>query len=236
MEKKPLFIHIPKTGGLALGRHVHKKHINTIQMVGEALVKELPTDTKQAVKETIRLPVGAHHGYHHLRYRDIECAEVDGVYQPFAIVRNPWARVYSFWTYFHTQIRRSGPLISLTRVSIPQTFEEFVLDRIHYRPEAYKANWLFSIRNWVVQSEYVIDAAGYLSADILRFEHYAEDLKAYTGIEGVKTFNNTGHRFPSYQEAYEPHLIQAVADWYKADIDMFGFDFDTSATKNIWSS
>ena len=28
--------------------------------------------------------------------------------------------------------------------------------------------------------------------------------------------------------------IEIVADWYKRDIDLFGFSFDSAATRNIW--
>ena len=38
----------------------------------------------------------------------------------------------------------------------------------------------------------------------------------------------------SYMDIYTPETIQLVADWYKADIDMWGYDFDTGAQKNIW--
>lgn len=29
-------------------------------------------------------------------------------------------------------------------------------------------------------------------------------------------------------------IIQIVADWYQKDIDYWGFDFDSSATKNYY--
>ena len=39
----------------------------------------------------------------------------------------------------------------------------------------------------------------------------------------------------TYQDVYTDKTIQIVADWYKADIDMFGYDFDTGAQKNMWA-
>ncbi len=35
-------------------------------------------------------------------------------------------------------------------------------------------------------------------------------------------------------DLYTPETIKIIADWYKADIDMFGYDFDGGPTKNIW--
>ena len=37
-----------------------------------------------------------------------------------------------------------------------------------------------------------------------------------------------------YKNIYTPETIQIVADWYKEEIDYFGFDFDTSATRNYY--
>ena len=39
----------------------------------------------------------------------------------------------------------------------------------------------------------------------------------------------------NYKDLYNPVTIQIIADWYKKDIDHWGFDFDTSATKNYWN-
>jgi len=38
----------------------------------------------------------------------------------------------------------------------------------------------------------------------------------------------------SYKDIYTKETIQIVADWYKADIDYWKFDFDTSANQNYW--
>ena len=32
---------------------------------------------------------------------------------------------------------------------------------------------------------------------------------------------------------YTPELIQMVKDWYEEDIDLFGFTYGSSATKNF---
>ena len=43
---------------------------------------------------------------------------------------------------------------------------------------------------------------------------------------------NIGDYTRNYQDYYNEQTIQIVADWYEQDIDYWGFDFDTSATKN----
>jgi hypothetical protein len=37
-----------------------------------------------------------------------------------------------------------------------------------------------------------------------------------------------------YREFYNDKTIQIIADWYADDINAFGFDFDTSATKGTY--
>jgi hypothetical protein len=39
-----------------------------------------------------------------------------------------------------------------------------------------------------------------------------------------------------YRDIYSPRTIRIVADWYAADIERFGFDFDTPASKNTYFS
>ena len=36
------------------------------------------------------------------------------------------------------------------------------------------------------------------------------------------------------KDYYTEKTIQIVADWYQKDIDYWGFDFDSSATKNYY--
>jgi hypothetical protein len=50
-----------------------------------------------------------------------------------------------------------------------------------------------------------------------------------------KDNGNTGHGL-SYKDIYTKETIQIIADWYKKDIDYWGFDFDTPATRNYWNA
>ena len=43
---------------------------------------------------------------------------------------------------------------------------------------------------------------------------------------------NTG----TYKDLYTPETIQIIADWYKDDIEFWGFDFDGGPTKNFWAA
>ena len=71
---------------------------------------------------------------------------------------------------------------------------------------------------------------------MMRFEHLNKDLEDYFGIDEMSGARNvTAVNKGTYHDVYTDKTIQIVADWYKADIDMFGYDFDTGAQKNMWA-
>lgn len=49
--------------------------------------------------------------------------------------------------------------------------------------------------------------------------------------DNMKTISN---RKP-YMEFYNKERIQIVADWYKKDINFWGYDFNSGPTRNYWN-
>ena len=84
--------------------------------------------------------------------------------------------------------------------------------------------------------DHVTDTAGNVKCDILRLEHLNTDAVKYFGIEEMPRARNVTSIKENYKDLYNPVTIQIIADWYKKDIDYWGFDFDSSATKNYWNS
>jgi hypothetical protein len=37
-----------------------------------------------------------------------------------------------------------------------------------------------------------------------------------------------------YTDVYTPETRNIIGDWYKDDIETFGYDFGTGPTKNLW--
>jgi hypothetical protein len=121
------------------------------------------------------------------------------------------------------------------------SFEAFLEERHKWGGQEYM--WHRAIRGWYPAYDHVSDLEGNNRCDILRFENYNDDVKLYFGL-----LNNPAHRNitrvpndkgktgygTSYTDIYTKETIQLVADWYKKDIDYWGFDFDTGATKNYW--
>ena len=75
-----------------------------------------------------------------------------------------------------------------------------------------------------------------LKADILSFENYEEDTNKYFKLnQKIPERNVSNKSKKDYRDFYTKQTIQIIADWYKKDIDYFGFDFDTGATKSLWN-
>lgn len=172
---------------------------------------------------------GDHHGFEHARWRDLSPAAQK--HQAFAIIRNPWDRVVSRYFFAKKVIeveKKSDP--SYADVS---SFEAFLEERHKWGNVEYM--WHRAIRGWYPASDYITDLQGNIKCDILSFENYNQEICDYFKLDIIpKARNVTGLNKKSYKDMYTPETIQIIADWYKSDIDMFGYDFDTGPTKNTW--
>lgn len=131
----------------------------------------------------------------------------------FGIVRNPWSRCVSRYMF--------------SRLNI--SFKDFIDKRLEW-----DGLWHDPVTSWSAQYDYVCDENGYLCCSILRLEHLNNDLSNYMKTKvNVKKENVTGYK--NYTNFYDNKTIQIVADWYKKDIDFWGFDFNTAATKNYFN-
>lgn len=206
---KHLFIHIPKNGGMSLrdSRAMRRRMISAdpyfhrSKAYTEALAEEMAAQ-------------GFHHGNQHARLIDIH-ADVRTRLTAFAIIRNPWARTYSRFTY---GIKGTdAPDYS------PAAFERFLEERHEWGGRPYF--WHRAVAGWYPQVDYVSDEQGQLAADILRLEHLDDDLHRYLGVTLGRRKNRSEHDAPKFTEIYTDRTRQIVADWYAKDIDTFGFDF-----------
>ena len=174
-----------------------------------------------------------HHGNEHARYRDVN-PDVRAKYDAFAIVRNPWNRVASrYWFAVKVIQHEKKQPESYCNVS---SFRAFLEERHKWGGKEYF--WHRAVRGWFPQRDYIVNESGDVSVDCLRFEGLEREITSYFHMR--KPFsdprrNVTGIATLTKDELFDKETIQIVADWYKDDIDHFGFDYDTSATKNIWA-
>ena len=157
---KKIFVHIPKNGGTSIRRPQSGIHNQIINSHKTTAVK---MEYTQEQLDLITLN-GKHPGYQHLRWRDFR-PNLRENHKAFAIVRNPWSRTVSRYTF--TMKHRD---VLLPHRPADYTFEEFLDERYIWNGIPYL--WLRATKGWYQQLEYVIDDNGKLRCDILRFEYF----------------------------------------------------------------
>lgn len=225
MFLKKIFVHIPKNAGMTIRRS--PQLADKIIWAGPQVHK---SEAYSAAVKKHMDSIGDHHGFEHARWRDLN-RSLASAHGTFAVVRNPWDRVVSryFFAKKVIEVEKKEP-VGKHKVD---SFEHFLEERHEWGGMDYM--WHRAIRGWYPQKDYVTDEQGNLKCDILRLDTLNEDLKMYFKIPEMSRNRNVTALNPgSYQDIYTKETIQIVADWYKDDIDFWGFDFDTGPRKNYW--
>jgi len=224
MLLRKIFIHIPKNAGMTIRKSpaLQDKILPAIPEIHKN------QEYSKAVKAHMD-SIGDHHGFEHARWRDIKWG-IRTSQDAFAVVRNPWDRVVSryFFAKKVIEVEKKEP-VGKHKID---SFEHFLEERHEWGGMKYM--WHRAIRGWYNQVEYVIDKDRNIMCDILRFEDLNNELCRYFSLKEMSRARNVTGLNEDYRSIYTPETIQIVADWYKDDIDTFGFDFDTGATKNLW--
>lgn len=221
--KKHLFIHIPKNGGMAIRE--------APQLQGRLVIANRRRLKSKAYADGLKSHMGGmgrNPGYEHARLLDVDLS-VRAATQAFAIVRNPWSRTVSRFKFALQTRAHSGtrPDFSVAE------FEAFLEERHKWAGEPYF--WHRAVSGWYPQKDYVVDEQGKIAADILRQERLSAEMQTYLNFKTeLKQRNASTSSRAHYRDVYTDRTIQIVADWYAEDIDLFGFDFDTPASRNVF--
>ena len=229
MFVKRLFVHIPKNAGMTIRR---SPQLRDKIILSTPAVHKNQAYTNGVLNQMNK--IGDHHGFEHARWRDLNPAMTSG-HDAFAIVRNPWDRVASRYFFAQKVIyhEEDSDHYGEEDYCDCSSFEAFLEER--HKWGGMKYMWHRAIRGWYPAYDYVTNKQGKIKCDILRFEDLDNELKRYFKIPTMSGPRNvTGINKGSYQDIYTDETIQIVADWYKQDIDTWGFDFDTPAQKNYW--
>jgi len=220
---RTLFIHIPKTGGTS---------INESGLVTTTSYKGLKPDIKKQMDID---PVGPHSFgpifssmvQKHLPFSYLSQEHLNRFNRVFAVVRNPWSRLVSFYNY--ADIMRETYKGDKKFIESKITWEEYLsrIEKFTMTPNFY---WQHPYNNWGSQSDYV----SYNKVDFLRQEYLQEDLSKYLGKDVDLPIVKPSLKV-DYRTYYTEEQKQKVAEWYRVDINHWGFDFDTPATKNCWA-
>jgi len=229
MLGKKLFIHIPKNGGMTIRKHPQLRSKVILATPDNHIDPAYTGGLVKKMRET-----GDEMGYEHARWRDINIG-IRTNYPAFAIVRNPWDRVVSRYWFAKKviEVERDSNVYGKKDYADVSSFEAFLEERHKWGGQEYM--WHRAVRGWYPAFDHVSDEEGNVKCDILRFEHYNDDVKSYFGIlSNPEPRNVTGLLTNPYQSMYNEKTIEIVADWYAKDVEYWGFDFDTGATKNYW--
>ena len=212
-----LFVHTAKTGGTSI-----RNALNTYKWKD-------PYRVPQWICSKISGMTGHKLGVKFPRHSKVIAAQemlpkdvFDGLFK-FVYVRNPWDLQVSS---FH-HIRRERPHL----LGEHQDFESFLRWKLApERPYQYHIDTSITL-----QSDYCIDLHGKVIVDhIARYERFEEEFDEICrriGIAnpGLPHKRQAKDRKKDYRQYYTDETSQMIADYFKADIELFGYRFDEPA-------
>jgi len=213
-KHKYVFIHIPKTGGTSIS-HVLSKSLDTnsdIMLMHWMSSEELKNNQKTAIKHD--MPFSGHLAARHIDRKLKDSKK----YFKFAFVRNPWDRLVSLYFY----------LLSTCNNNMTCSFTEWIMNDISRIGNIPLSCML--IHKKQPQIERLTNNNVLLVDFIGRFENIHEDFDKITNNIGVYNTglphkNKTHH--DHYAKYYNNKTINKVRQWYKEDIDYFGYKFES---------
>jgi len=166
----------------------------------------------------------------HIPYNYLDITKINRFDNTFAVVRNPWARMVSLYHYAD----KISDAVAGTPYYQPQiSFNEFI-DRMDSFRMSSTYYWNHPYDQWGAQLDWVTKQ-GKVKADILRYENIQTDLNHYFDKDVELKKKNIGSYKKHYTEYYNDEQKQRVADWFRLDIEYWGFTFDSGAKRNYWT-
>lgn len=196
-----IFIHVPKTAGKSV------LALFGLPELGRDYVDRLPY---------IEDP------YDHVPAASYVDAPFFRQYFKFAVVRNPWDRLVSAFSYLAAGgcNRFDAEYRDRHLARYEGNFQAFVRDLPRF----------VGHKHFVPQHEFLCDAAGNVLVDeVLRYEELAAGigrLKVRLHLEGAELPHRNRSRHEPFRRCYTPESWQRVAEVYARDIALFGYAGD----------
>lgn len=206
------FIHIPKNGGMSIRHAIKERKFPISTSTPDKLQRKYLKEMRATMKQ-----YGEHAGTEHARWRDLTPQAQQT--PAFAIIRNPWSRVVSRYTFQQNVVK----LGKGTKHDKIQSFEQFLEERHIWKDKPFYFSR--AIRNWYNQIDHITNVNGKIKCHLLRLENLEQDFFDYFGFHLNMHKRNVSNPNKYYTEYYNNTTKQIVADWYKEDIKTFGYTF-----------
>jgi len=135
----------------------------------------------------------------------------------FTVVRNPWDKVVSHY-YYRVKTNQTGLRDN------PVEFKEWV-KRTYGKKDSF---YYDKPRMFMPQIEWITDENGKVLVDeIIHFENLGNEFNALLKKLGKNTTlpHEKKSNRKNYHEYYDAETIEIVRDWFKKDIEIFGYQF-----------
>lgn len=201
-EHRFVFIHITKTGGTSIKAALAAMHNAGLQHPLDHYKRNAIGNGVPAAHRPGGLNV--HDPWSEIVRKFPEAVD----YRSFAVVRNPWARLYSFYRH---KVRRKDLDLPKTRSAKPMPFKDVfrVSNVLLLQPQIW----------WINQD----------STKLLRFEHLEENFQKL-----IRTWNLPAATLPAlnaaptpldYRNAYDDYSRDLVGAYYRHEIKTLGYEF-----------
>lgn len=223
MSNRTLFIHTPKAAGTTIASSCPVVSVSE-RYLNENKIKEDRMNPKSYY--TLNSPQSF---IKHAPYSYLDKHKISRFDRVFTTVRNPWSRLVSMYHHADSISHR------INKTWYHQ--DKISWDEYLNRMDSFRMNssyyWNHPYDQWGIQLDW-ISIGSKVKCDVLRYENLQEDVNTYFDTNITLNKDNAGNYNHNYKEYYTKDQRQKVADWFRLDIEYFGFTFESGATRNYW--